>query len=243
MHLEAVQGRIAQAAERSGRDAAAVRIVAVTKGHPLEVVRSAAAQGLLDIGENRVQEALEKQEAWPDAPVRWHLIGHLQSNKARKVVGRFALIHSVDSVRLADELEKAAAQREVVQDVLVQVNVAREQQKTGAAPEVAEALAAHVAAQAHLRLRGLMTMAPLTGDERVMRATFRGLRELKEKIGSRYQVSGVRDADARAPDTGHLTPDPVFELSMGMSSDFEIAVEEGATLLRLGTILFGERQP
>jgi len=236
MHVEAVRGRIAQAAERSGRDAAAIRIVAVTKGHPLEVVRAAAADGLLDIGENRVQEALEKQDAWPDAPVRWHLIGHLQSNKARKAVGRFALIHSLDSARLADELEKAAAARELVQDVLVQVNVAREPQKTGVAPEEAEALAAHAAALPHLRLRGLMTMAPLTDDERVIRATFRGLREL----GVRCRVSGVGQASA---DTRHPTPGPVFELSMGMSGDFEIAVEEGATLLRLGTILFGERQP
>jgi pyridoxal phosphate enzyme (YggS family) len=236
MHLEAVRARIAGAAERSGRDPAAVRIVAVTKGHPLDTVRRAAAQGLLDIGENRVQEAFEKQDAWPDAPVRWHLIGHLQSNKARKAVGRFALIHSVDSIHLADELEKTAALRGLVQDVLVQVNVAREPQKTGVAPEEAEALAAHVAARPHLRLCGLMTMAPLTDDERVIRATFRGLKEL----GARCEGGGASRHDSAPAGAWALGPGG-FELSMGMSGDFEIAVEEGATLLRLGTVLFGER--
>lgn len=223
MQLEAVRARIAQAAARSGRDAAAIDIVAVTKGHPLATVRDAAARGLLDVGENRVQEALEKQEAWPDAPVRWHLIGHLQSNKARKAVGRFALIHSLDSVRLADELEKAAAARDVVQDVLVQVNTAREPQKTGITPEEADALVAHAAALSHLRLQGLMAMAPLDADETVVRAAFRDLRELRDRL----RTAG--------------RPLPV--LSMGMSNDFETAVEEGATLLRLGTVLFGERQP
>jgi pyridoxal phosphate enzyme (YggS family) len=223
MHLEAVRARIAKAAARAGRDPAAVSIVAVTKGHPLETVREAAAGGLLDIGENRVQEALEKQEAWSGAPVRWHLIGHLQTNKARKAVGRFALIHSLDSAHLADELEKAAAARGITQDVLVQVNVAGEAQKTGVMPEEAEALVTHVATLPHLRLTGLMTMAPLTDDERVIRATFRGLRELGNRLST---------ADCRLP-----------TVSMGMSNDFEIAVEEGATMLRLGTVLFGERQP
>ncbi len=223
MHLEAVRGRIAQAAERAGRDPAEVGIVAVTKGHPLATVREAAGWGLLDLGENRVQEALEKQAAWPEAPVRWHLIGHLQRNKAKLAVGRFALIHSVDSARLADELERVAAGQGLTQAVLVQVNVAREPQKDGVSPEEAEALVAHIAALPHLRLEGLMTMAPLTDDEAVVRGTFRGLARLRDDLGTR--VSGLGT------------------LSMGMSGDFEIAVEEGATLLRLGTILFGERQP
>ncbi len=223
------------AARRTGRDPAEVGIVAVTKGHPIATVREAAAGGLLDIGENRVQEALQKQEAWPDAPVRWHLIGHLQRNKARQAVGRFTLIHSLDSVRLADELERVAAAKGVTQDVLVQVNVAREPQKDGVSPEEAPALVGHVAALPHLRLTGLMTMAPLTGDLAVVRRTFRGLRELRERLGDGFPVPGAgRDA----------TPTPgTWHLSMGMSSDFEIAVEEGATMLRLGTVLFGEREP
>jgi hypothetical protein len=224
MDLEAVRARIAAAARRAGRDPAAITIVAVTKGHPLATARAALAAGLPDIGENRVQEALEKMAAWPDAPVRWHLIGHLQRNKARLAVGRFALVHSLDSARLADALEKEAAAAGLVQDVLVQVNVARERQKSGVAPEDAEAVIAHVEAQPHLRLQGLMTLAPLTDDIAVQRSTFRGLWELRDRL-PRPPAPGVR------------------HLSMGMSNDFEIAVEEGATMLRLGTVLFGERQP
>jgi pyridoxal phosphate enzyme (YggS family) len=224
MHLEAVRARIAKAAARAGRDASAIGIVAVTKGHPLEAAREAAAAGLLDIGESRVQEALEKQQAWPDAPVRWHLVGHLQRNKVKQAVGRFALIHSVDSARLADELERIAAARGIVQDVLVEVNVGREPQKTGVLPEEAGALLAHVASRPHVGLRGLMAMAPLTDDEAMIRETFRGLRELRDRL---------------QPPASNLLP----VLSMGMSNDFEIAVEEGATMLRLGTVLFGERQP
>jgi pyridoxal phosphate enzyme (YggS family) len=223
MHLEAVRVRIAEAAARAGRDATEVGIVAVTKTHPAAAVLDAVANGLGDVGENKVQEAVAKQDACRNVPVRWHLIGHLQRNKAKQAVGRFALIHSVDSIRLADALEQAAAAANLVQDILVQVNVAREAQKDGIAPEDAEALVRHVGTLPHLALKGWMTMAPFTDDETVIRSTFRGLRELS----SRYPVSGLRY--------------PV--LSMGMSSDFEIAVEEGATLLRLGTILYGERKP
>jgi hypothetical protein len=221
MDVAAVRDRIAQAAERSDREPGAITIVAVTKGHSLERVREAAAAGLLEIGESRVQEALEKQEAWPDAPVRWHLIGHLQRNKAKLAVGRFRLIHSLDSVRLADALEQEAAKRGVLQDVLVEVNMAREPQKSGALPEAAAGVVEHAAGLAHVRVKGLMTMAPLTRDEAVLRATFRGLRELRDRL---------------EPATRQLS-----ELSMGMSNDFEIAVEEGATMVRLGTVLFGER--
>jgi len=122
MNAAPVRSRIAAAAARAGRSPEEVRIVAVTKGHPLERAREAAAAGLLDLGENRVQEALSKQEAWPDAPVRWHLIGHLQRNKVKLVVGRFVLVHSLDSARLADALDAAAAAAGVVQDVLLEVN-------------------------------------------------------------------------------------------------------------------------
>ncbi|MGA2384262.1 MAG: YggS family pyridoxal phosphate-dependent enzyme [Gemmatimonadales bacterium] len=221
MDLAAVRGRIAAAAARGGRRSDDVTIIAVTKGHPLERVREAAGAGLLDIGESRVQEAAAKQAAWPDAPVRWHLIGHLQRNKARLAVGRFALIHSLDSLRLADALETAAAAAGVVQEVLVEVNVAREPQKSGAMPEDAPDLVAHAARLSHLRVRGMMTLAPDTQDTGVQRQVFRRLRELKD---------------------GLATPAlPLAVLSMGMSGDYEAAVEEGATLVRLGTILFGER--
>jgi len=230
MNLAAVRERIAMAAERAGRKAEDIGIVAVTKSHPLSVVQEALDAGLPDIGENKVQEAVEKQDALErqnaqdardaqDARIRWHLIGHLQRNKAKQALGRFALIHSLDSVRLADALEKAAAERGLTQDVLIQVNVAREPQKSGIAPEELDALVEHTLKQPHLALKGLMTMAPFTDDEAVIRRTFAGLREISYRL----------------PVTGY----PV--LSMGMSSDFELAIEEGATMLRLGTVLFGER--
>jgi pyridoxal phosphate enzyme (YggS family) len=221
MDLAAVRGRIAAAAARAGRRADAVTVVAVTKGHPLERVQEAAAAGLLDVGESRVQEAAAKQAAWPDAPVRWHLIGHLQRNKARLAAGRFALIHSVDSKRLADALEAAAAAAGIVQEVLVEVNVAREAQKSGALPEDALGLVAHATRHSHLRVRGLMALAPETPDTAVQRQVFRQLRELRDRLAT--------------------SDSPLAVLSMGMSNDFEAAVEEGATMVRLGTILFGER--
>jgi len=223
MDVGLVRSRIAAAAARAGRPTESVRIVAVTKGHPLERAREAAAAGLLDLGENRVQEALAKQDAWPAAPVRWHLIGHLQRNKARLAVGRFALIHSLDSIRLAEALEAAAAAAGSVQDVLIEVNVAREPQKSGATPEEAPALVGRVAELPHLGVRGLMAMAPYGAAPRVQHEVFGGLRELRDRL-------------SRDPELATLT-----ELSMGMSDDFEAAVEEGATMVRLGTVLFGER--
>jgi pyridoxal phosphate enzyme (YggS family) len=221
MNIAPVRARIAAAAARAGRSPDVVRIVAVTKGHPLERAREAAAAGLQDLGENRVQEALSKQAAWPDAAVRWHLIGHLQRNKTKLVVGRFVLVHSLDSRRLADALDAAAAAAGVVQDVLLEVNVGREPQKAGVLPEEAPALLGHATGLRHLAVRGLMTVAPFTDDVAVQRRTFRELRLLR---------------DALATSTLDLAV-----LSMGMSSDFEIAVEEGATMVRLGTVLFGER--
>jgi len=221
MDVAAVRARIAAAAARARRSSDEVSIVAVTKGHPLERAREAAAAGLLDLGENRVQEALAKQDAWPGAQVRWHLIGHLQRNKAKLAAGRFALIHSLDSVRLADALESAATAAGIVQEVLVEVNVAREPQKSGVLPEEAPELVRHAATLDHLRLRGLMTMAPYTADSGIQRRVFRQLRELRDRLAT-------SDLELRV-------------LSMGMSGDFEIAVEEGASMVRLGTILFGER--
>jgi pyridoxal phosphate enzyme (YggS family) len=223
MDIASVRSRIAVAAARAGRSPDDVRIVAVTKGHPLARAQEAVAAGLADLGENRVQEALAKQAAWPETQARWHLIGHLQRNKAKLAVGRFVLLHSLDSLRLADALEAAAAAAGLVQDVLVEVNVAREPQKSGALPEEAPALVAHAAALPHLRLRGMMTMAPYGAPATVQHEVFGGLRELRDRL-------------SRNPGLAALD-----QLSMGMSGDFEIAVEEGATMVRLGTILFGER--
>ena len=227
MDFRALPQRLAHVrAEIARRQAAggwshSVTLVAVTKGFGLDAAEAALAAGLTDLGENRVQEALEKIATPVGARATWHMIGHLQRNKAKQVPGRFALVHSVDSAALAAELERRATERGVTQRVLVQVNVAGEAQKSGCPPGEAPALARAVAGHAHLKLEGLMTVAPLTDDEAVQRRTFRGLR-------------GLRDA---LQEEGLWLP----ALSMGMSSDYGAAVEEGATMLRLGTVLFGPR--
>ena len=196
-----------------------VRIVAVTKTHGAEAVRAALAAGLRDIGENRVQEALRKQEDLADVPVDWHLIGTLQRNKARHAAGRFALIHSVDRADLAAELDRRAAPN--VQRILVQVNCSAEPQKGGVEPASLPELLDQLRVLDHVVVQGLMTMSSLTEDRAEQRRAFRLLRAL-------------RDDSER---TGHSLP----ELSMGMSGDYPIAVEEGATMIRFGTVLFGER--
>jgi pyridoxal phosphate enzyme (YggS family) len=198
-----------------------VRIVGVTKTHGPNVVKAAVGAGIRDIGENRVQEALHKQEALQELPVDWHLIGTLQRNKARHVVGRFALIHSVDREDLAAELNRRLAAADRRQPVLIQVNCSAEPQKGGVSPDELPGLLDELAPLDRLEVRGLMTMSAFTDDEAEQRRAFRLLREL-------------RDAGEQA---GHRLP----ELSMGMSGDYPIAVEEGATMIRLGTVLFGER--
>lgn len=197
-----------------------VAIVAVTKGHGPDAVRAAAAAGLGAVGENRVQEALAKQDALGDLALEWHLVGTLQRNKARHVVGRFALIHSLDRLELARELARRVPDG-ARQAVLVQVNCSREPQKGGVEPECLGELLAALREFDRLEVRGLMTMAALTSDAAEQRRAFRLLRTLRDEAR--------RD--------GH----PLPELSMGMSGDYPIAVEEGATIVRLGTALFGER--
>lgn len=197
-----------------------VRIVAVTKTHGPEAVRAAVAAGLRDIGENRVQEALQKQDALLDVSVEWHLVGTLQRNKAKYAAGRFVLIHSVDRADLAAELDRRAAPG-IRQPILVQVNCSAEPQKGGVAPASLPVLLEQLRILERIEVQGLMTMSALTEDRAEQRRAFRLLREL-------------RDASERS---GHRLP----ELSMGMSGDYPIAVEEGATMIRLGTILFGER--
>jgi len=197
-----------------------VTIIAVTKTHGADAVRAAAAAGLTAVGENRVQEALAKMPEAADAPVEWHLIGSLQRNKVKQVVGRFALVHSIDRAELAEEFVRRIPSGSR-QRVLVEVNCGGEAQKAGVEPEALPALLDSLAAMPALAVEGLMTMAPFTDDESVQRSTFRRLRSLRD------------DAEQR----GHRLP----HLSMGMSGDYAVAVEEGATMVRLGTILFGER--
>lgn len=200
-----------------------VRIVGVSKTHGPEAIRAALAAGLRDIGENRVQEALEKQAVLQGEPVEWHLIGTLQRNKARHVVGRFALLHALDREELAAELDRRLASTGTRQAVLVQVNCSAEPQKGGVSPEELPAFLDRVGRLEWLEVRGLMTMSALTDDHAEQRRAFRLLRELREA----------------GEQAGHRLP----ELSMGMSGDYPIAVEEGATMIRLGTVLFGERGP
>lgn len=197
-----------------------LRIVAVTKGHDAGAVRAAAAAGLDAVGENRVQEALAKQDECPGLAVEWHLIGMLQRNKARHVTGRFALIHSIDRLDLAEELNRRV-EGTARQGVLVQVNCSDEPQKGGVEPDGLEVLLAGMQSLQRLDVRGLMTMAAFTDDESEQRRAFARLRGLRERLKA----------------AGHALP----ELSMGMSGDYGVAVEEGATIVRLGTVLFGER--
>ena len=221
MSFEALPERLAHVRAELARTAEhPVTIVAVTKGFGTDAIHAALAAGLADIGENRVQEALHKQDALRGQPgVRWHLIGHLQRNKAKLVPGRFELVHSIDSLELAQELDRRATDPA---RVLLQVNVAGESQKSGCTPQEARALARQIAALGQLRLEGLMTLAPLTDDVEVQRRTFRGLRLLRDTI----------------KEDGVWLP----TLSMGMSGDYATAVAEGATMIRLGTALFGPRE-
>lgn len=225
--LPLVRERIEAARARAGGDAA-VDIVGVTKGHPLEAVGAALEAGLAACGENRVQELAAKAEALEGRPeagrVKWHLIGHLQRNKVRQAVPLFRLIHSIDSLRLARELSKEAVRSGVVVEGLVQVNTSGEGSKSGFPEAEAVEAVGRICELSGLRILGLMTMAPLTEEEAVLRGTFGRARRLFETCGSEI---------------------PGFEprhLSMGMSNDYEVAVEEGSTMVRLGTVLFGERQ-
>jgi hypothetical protein len=216
--LPELRERVRRVAEGAGRDPASVRIVAVTKSHPLDAVDAALAAGLHDLGENRVEELEEKRAARPDAPATWHLIGHVQSRKARRAAELADLVHSVDSLRLAEKLAQEG--REVA--VLAQVNTSGEGSKGGFALEGAVEAIHEVAELPGLRVRGLMTMAPFVDDERVLRAAFASLRETGERLRR------VTDRVGR-------------ELSMGMTNDLDVAIREGSTMIRIGTALFGER--
>ncbi len=213
-----VQARIADAAARAGRRPGDVRLIAVTKTVDPGRIREAASCGLREFGENRVQEARDKVPAVPGAT--WHLIGHLQRNKAKEALRLFAMIQSVDSRALAEEVSRRAAATQARIDVLIEVNISGETAKHGVAPEDAEALARDVAELGGVRLCGLMAMAPLVEDAEDTRPYFRRLRELRDRIRDAHPEAGVR------------------ELSMGMSNDFEVAVEEGATMVRVGRALF-----
>jgi len=223
--LMAIQQRIAEAAEQSGREAADIRLVAVSKTMPVEKLRAAMDCGITVFGENYIQEAREKFNALYAQDVSWHFIGHLQSNKAKYAVKMFDLIHSVDSLKLARELDKQAAKIDKIQEVLVQVNIAAEDTKSGVAVSAATELIESVSGLEHISVKGLMTMPPYFNAPEKVRPFFASLRQLRDQIQA-LEIPGVG----------------MDELSMGMTGDFEAAIHEGATLVRIGTAIFGERQ-
>jgi PLP dependent protein len=212
--LAEVEGRVAAACQRAGRARASVTLVAVTKTFPAADVAAAIAAGATDVGENRVQEARDKKPL-VSTSARWHLIGHLQSNKAKDAVRLFDVIHSVDSRGLAEKIARAAESSGKVQDVLIEVNIGREPQKAGVDPDAVVSLARECAGLAGLRLRGLMAIPPV-GEAEMMRPFFREMHALR--------------GEAR-----------LVDLSMGMTDDFEVAIEEGSTIVRVGRAIFGSR--
>ncbi|MBI3964390.1 MAG: YggS family pyridoxal phosphate-dependent enzyme [Chloroflexi bacterium] len=222
-NLQLVQARVAGAAERAGRDPKEITIIGVCKTMPIQVIRTAVLAGVCDLGENRVQEAKEKFGSGRPPGVTLHLIGHLQTNKARQAVQLFDVVHSVDSERIAEALHREAERVGIVLPVLIEVNVAGEESKQGvASADVADAVR-WIVARASLRLAGLMTVAPEAPSAEDLRPVFRELRELRET----HCPSGFNGAP--------------LALSMGMSNDFEVAIEEGATHVRVGRAIFGAR--
>jgi hypothetical protein len=222
--LSSIRQRLGEAALRAGRAPDDVRLLAVSKTFSLEHIQAAAAAGQRDFGENRVQEALQKIEGSADSTIRWHLIGTLQSNKARKAASTFSAIHSVDSLRLLNLIDSAATDVGTTPDVLVQVDLAGEATKHGASPGDAREIVRAGGRCQSARVVGLMTIPPLFDDPERVRPYFAELRDLRATLLN----EGVE-------------PKFLRELSMGMSHDFEIAVQEGATIVRLGTAIFGER--
>ena len=222
-NIARVRTRIVQAAQKAGRDPAEITLVAVSKTKPVELVEMAYNLGITNFGENRVQEALPKVEHFHPQDMRWHLIGHLQSNKAGKVVGPFSCIHSVDSLHLAQVLSRHAQEEGKQLAILLQVNVAGEASKEGLAPPDVHIVARQIAALPALRIEGLMTVAPLVQDTEEVRPIFRELRALRDRL--REEISA-----------GTWT-----QLSMGMTDDYTVAIEEGATLVRVGRAIFGQR--
>jgi PLP dependent protein len=228
--LASVQARIAAAAQRSGRDPASITLIAVSKTFPFDAIREAAAAGQRDFGENRVQEALQKvaHPAGTSLSLRWHLIGHLQTNKAKKAAPAFACIHSVDSLDLLRKLDDAARDRPSGAgplELLVQIDLAGEETKFGAAPDEAERIVRAAGSLTHARVAGLMLVPPWNEDPEQTRPWFIRLRALRDRL--------LNDG---------VDPGTLRHLSMGMSHDYEAAIEEGATIVRVGTAIFGKRE-
>lgn len=222
-NVNAVEKVIEDSCKKSGRRRDEVTLVAVSKTKPLPLLKEAYDAGIRDFGENKVQELMDKMPRLP-SDIRWHMIGHLQRNKVKYIVGKVALIHSVDSIRLAEEISQEAIKKGVVADILVEVNIAREESKFGATAEETCSLAEHIAKLPGIRIKGLMAIAPYTENQEDNRYYFRKLKQL-------------------SVDIKHKNIDNVSMgiLSMGMTGDYSVAIEEGATCIRVGTGIFGER--
>lgn len=221
--LSQVEERIERACERAGRKREEVTLLGASKTVPSEVIKKFFQCGLRTFGENRVQEFLRKYEALRDLPIDWHFIGRLQTNKVKYLMGKVSLIHSLDRISLADEIQKRAEKAGLVQDVLIEVNLGGEETKGGVAPEYLKELLEYALEKKNLKVKGLMTIPPYLEDPEEVRPYFSKLRRLKEDMEREFGI--------RLP-----------HLSMGMSHDFEVAIEEGATIVRVGTLLFGERR-
>ena len=221
-NLEQVEARIQQACDRAGRDRSEVTLIAVSKTKPADILRDAYDLGVRVFGENKVQELVDKYGVLPD-DIRWHMIGHLQRNKVKYMIDKTELIHSVDSVRLAETIEKEAEKHNITANILIEVNVAREESKFGVIPEELDEIVEKIAGFSHLNVKGLMTIAPNVENPEENRAVFARLRKLSVDIANK-NVDNMN----------------MSILSMGMTNDYEIAIEEGATMVRVGTGIFGE---
>ncbi|MGL4739126.1 MAG: YggS family pyridoxal phosphate-dependent enzyme [Cellulosilyticaceae bacterium] len=221
--IQVITNKIEATAKRAGRKPHEIQLIAVSKTYPIAAIEEAMQYGCQDFGENKVQELMSKVEQIGDQ-VNWHLIGHLQTNKVKYVIGHVALIHSVDRMRLIDEIQKQASKKDVVTEILLEVNVAQEDSKHGFCVVEVPEVAAYISQLSHVRLKGLMTVAPYVENPEDNRQIFKDLRQLSVDI----QKQNMNNID-------------MATLSMGMSNDYEVAIEEGATMVRIGTAIFGER--
>lgn len=222
-NIKLVEENIKKACEKVGRDVNEVTLIAVSKTKPYTAIEEALPTGVRDYGENKVQELCDKYEILPK-DIKWHMIGHLQRNKVKYLVGKATLIHSVDSIRLAEQIEKEYAKADEIANILIEVNMAQEESKFGITSEETEQLVREIAKFPHIRIKGLMTIAPYTDNPESNRVYFRNMKKLSVDIENK-NIDNVS----------------MNVLSMGMTGDYQVAVEEGATLVRVGTGIFGER--
>jgi pyridoxal phosphate enzyme (YggS family) len=244
-NIALIEQRIQDACQRSGRDRSEVTLIAVSKTKPNEMLREAYELGMRHFGENKVQELVEKYEDLNSEfteGIHWHLIGHLQRNKVKYIVDKVALIHSVDSLRLAEQIEEDAAKKNVICEILIEVNIAEEDTKYGVKAEEAASLIKDILKLPHVRIRGLMAIAPYVENPEKNRKHFKKLRQLyvdiKSKNADNNDNGNISKYDVSE---ANLLPEQFNILSMGMTGDYEVAIEEGATMIRVGTGIFGER--